>query len=207
VSPAEPESQFAKAPGEVRHRSQVSKLTQEIGMSTIHRFRPAVSVFVTVLTFALSAPFAVNAEDEVIVSLEEEQVPTAAPAAPSWDEASGYGSVEASRAAVSALCAAGTASSWDDTSGYGSVEASRAEVSALLSDELTSGRDQALAFAAAAAMLWDETSGYGSVEASRAAASALLAPVAGLSWDDTSGYGSVEASRAEMALDGVRPDC
>jgi steroid delta-isomerase-like uncharacterized protein len=139
-------------------------------MSTIHRFRPAVSAFITVLTFAFSAPFAVNAEDEVVVSLAKEQVLTAAPAAPSWD----------------------------DTSGYGSVEASRAEVSALLSGELISGRDQALAFAAAAAMLWDETSGYGSVEASRAAASALFAPVIGPSWDDTSGYGSVEASRAIM---------
>jgi hypothetical protein len=147
-------------------------------MSTIHRSRTAVSAFVTVLTFALSAPFAVNAEDEVIVTLEE-QVLTAAPAA----------------------------SSWDETSGYGSVEASRAEVSALLSGELISGREQALAFAAAAAMLWDETSGYGSVEASRAAASALLAPVASPSWDNTSGYGSVEASRAEMALDAAHPDC
>jgi hypothetical protein len=149
-------------------------------MSTSHRSRTAVSAFVAVLTFALSTPFAVNAEDEVIVSLrEEQQVLTAAPADPSWDE----------------------------TSGYGSVEASRTEASALLSGELISGRDQALAFAAAAAMLWDETSGYGSVEASRAAASALYGPVAGPSWDDTSGYGSVEASRAEMALDGVLPDC
>ena len=148
-------------------------------MSMIHRFRPAVSVLVTVLTFALSTPFSVNAEDEVIVSSQEEQVLTAAPADLSWDE----------------------------TSGYGSVEASRAEVSALLSGELISGRDQALAFAAAAAMLWDETSGHGSVEASRAAASALYAPVAGPSWDDTSGYGSVEASRAEMALEGALTDC
>jgi hypothetical protein len=77
----------------------------------------------------------------------------------------------------------------------------------LLSGELISGRDQALAFAAAAAMLWDETSGYGSVEASRAAASALYAPVASPSWDDTSGYGSVEESRAEMALDRAFADC
>jgi hypothetical protein len=184
------------------------KLPKEIEMSMIHRFRPAVSVLVTVLTFALSTPFSVNAEDEVIVSLqEEEQVLTAAPADLSWDETSGYGSVEASRAAASALLAPDASPSWDDTSGYGSVEASRAEVSALLSGELISGRDQALAFAAAAAMLWDETSGYGSVEASRAAASALHAPVAGPSWDDTSGYGSVEASRAEMALEGALTDC
>jgi hypothetical protein len=200
------------------------KLPKEIEMSTIHRFRPAVSVLVTVLTFALSAPITVHAEEQVVAEEQilaaEEQIPAlAAVAGPSWDESSGYGSVEASRAAIGhddgvseygptgheASAAMGL--SWDEMSGYGSVEASRAEVSALLSGELISGRDQALAFAAAAAMLWDETSGYGSVEASRAAASALLAPVAGLSWDDTSGYGSVEASRAEMALDGVRPDC
>ncbi len=193
-------------------------------MSTIHRFRPAVSVLVTVLTFALSAPITVDAEEQVVAEEQilaaEEQVPALAPVAgPSWDETSGYGSVEASRAAIGhddgvsdygptgheASAAMGL--SWDEMSGYGSVEASRAEVSALLSGELISGRDQALAFAAAAAMLWDETSGYGSVEASRAAASALYAPVAGPSWDDTSGYGSVEASRAEMALDGALADC
>jgi hypothetical protein len=74
------------------------KLAQEIEMTTIHRSRTAVSAFVAVLSFALSAPFAVNAEDEVIVSVEEEQVLTAAPADLSWDETSGYGSVEASRA-------------------------------------------------------------------------------------------------------------
>ena len=193
-------------------------------MSTIHRFRPAVSVLVTVLTFALSAPITVHAEEQVVAEEQilaaEEQIPAlAAVAGPSWDESSGYGSVEASRAAIGhddgvseygptgheASAAMGL--SWDEMSGYGSVEASRAEVSALLSGELISGRDQALAFAAAAAMLWDETSGYGSVEASRAAASALYAPVAGPSWDDTSGYGSVEESRDEMALDRAFADC
>src|ERR687897_390753 len=98
-------------------------------MSTSHRSRTAVSAFVAVLTFALSTPFSVNAEDEVIVSLqEEEQVLTAAPADLSWDETSGYGSVEASRAAASALYAPVAGPSWDDTSGYGSVEASRAEM-------------------------------------------------------------------------------
>ena len=97
-------------------------------MSTIYRSRTAVSAFVAVLSFALSAPFAVNAEDEVIVSVEEEQVLAAAPADLSWDESSGYGSVEASRAAASALYAPVADPSWDDTSGYGSVEASRAEM-------------------------------------------------------------------------------
>ena len=123
-------------------------------MRTIHRSRTAISAFVAVLMFALSAPIAVHAEEQVIaeeqVLAAEEQDPALAPAVPSWDE----------------------------TSGYGSVEASRAEISALLSGEVISGQEQVLAMAAAAATLWDETSGYGSVEASRAAASALLAPVA-----------------------------
>ena len=39
-------------------------------MSTSHRSRPAVSAFVGVLIFALAAPLAVDAEDEVIVSQE-----------------------------------------------------------------------------------------------------------------------------------------
>ncbi len=141
-------------------------------MRTIHRFRTVFSAFVAVLAFALVAPIAVNADDEVIAA--EEQVLVPAPAVPSWDETSGYGSVEASRAGASTLFAANAAPSWDDTSGYGSVEASRAELSGLLSGEVISGQEQALAMAAAKA--WDETSGYGSVEASRAAASALQAP-------------------------------
>ena len=115
-------------------------------MSTIHRFRPAVSVLVTVLTFALSAPIAVNAEEQVVAEEQilaaEEQVPALAPVAgPSWDETSGsYGSSwRRVVAAASALLAPDASPSWDDTSGYGSVEASRAEVSALLSGELISG--------------------------------------------------------------------
>jgi hypothetical protein len=52
---------------------------------------------------ALAAPIAVNAEDGVRTTEQvlaaEDQDPALAPAAPSWDETSGYGSVEASRAA------------------------------------------------------------------------------------------------------------
>ena len=144
-------------------------------MRTIHRSRTVFSAFVAVLAFALVAPIAVNADDEVVTT--EEQVLAPAPAAPTWDETSGYGSVEASRAVASSLLATGAAPSWDDTSGYGSVEASRAELSALLSGEMISGQEQAIALAAAAATSWDETSGYGAVESSREAASGPLAPV------------------------------
>jgi hypothetical protein len=153
-------------------------------MSMIQRSRTAIPVFAAVLVFALCAPIAVNAKDEVIAA--EEPLLVAAPAAPSWDETSGYGSVEASRAEISALFAPVAGPSWDATSGYGSVEASRAAASALL--------------APVAGPLWDETSGYGSVEASRSAASVLLAAGTAPSWDDTSGYGSLEASRATMPI-------
>jgi hypothetical protein len=148
------------------------KLQKEITMRTIHRSRTVFSAVIAVLAFALCAPIAVNAEEQVIADEQiiaaAEQDPALAPAAPSWDESSGYGSVEASRAAASALLAVGAAPSWDETSGYGSVETTRAEMSMLLSGEVISGQEQDLAMAAAAAKSWDETSGYGSVEASRA---------------------------------------
>jgi hypothetical protein len=78
--------------------------TQEMEMSTTRRIRTAIRIFVAVLAFALSAPIAVNAEEQFAVDEQtlaaEDQVPALAPVAgPSWDEMSNYGSVEASRAA------------------------------------------------------------------------------------------------------------
>jgi hypothetical protein len=134
-------------------------------MSMIHRTRTAISILVAAFAITLVAPIAVNAEDDGIAA--EEQFLAAAPALPSWDETSGYGSVEASRAEASTLLAPGSVPSWDETSGYASVEATRAEVGALVSGEMMSADEHALAIAAAAAA-WDDTSGYGSVEASRA---------------------------------------
>src|SRR5829696_10554330 len=140
-------------------------------MYTSYHTRTVFSVFVAVFAIILAAPIAVNAQDQVIadeqVLVAENQAPALAPSVPSWDESSGYGSVEASRAAASALLAPVAGSSWDETSGYGSVERSRAEMTASLSGELISGQEQAAALAAA--MSWDEMSGYGAVEASRAA--------------------------------------
>ena len=107
-------------------------------MSMIRRSRTVFSIFAAVLIFAFVAPIAVNADDGVIAA--EEQILAEASAAPSWDE----------------------------TSGYGSVEASRAELSTVVSSEVISGQEQALVIVEAAARSWDETSGYGSVEASRA---------------------------------------
>lgn len=88
-------------------------------MSTHHRARTVLSIFAAVLTFVLAAPNAVTAEEQILA---------AAPAPSAWDETSGYASVEASRAAASALLAPVAAPSWDETSGYGAVEASRATI-------------------------------------------------------------------------------
>jgi hypothetical protein len=81
------------------------------------RSRVAVLALTAGLSLILVAPVAGFARESVLVM--------APVAAPSWDETSGYGSVEASRAAASAALAPDP--SWDTTSGYGAVEASRAE--------------------------------------------------------------------------------
>jgi hypothetical protein len=77
-------------------------------------------------TRAIAAERALRSGD--IGSLQEEHLYTIVAAAPSWDETSGYGSVEATRAAASALLAPAAAPSWDETSGYGAVEATRATI-------------------------------------------------------------------------------
>jgi hypothetical protein len=67
-------------------------------MSTIHCCRTVFSVFVAAFAITLAAPIAVHADDEGIAA--NEQVLAAAPVSASWDETSGYGSVEASRATI-----------------------------------------------------------------------------------------------------------
>ena len=118
-------------------------------MSTIQRSRTAVPALIAVLMFALSAPVPVIAQDEDLAL---------APAGPTWDETSGYGSVEASRATV-ALPASST------TAEANRVAAARR---ALLSSDLGSMQEEALSALVEAATTWDETSGYGALEASRA---------------------------------------
>jgi hypothetical protein len=71
-------------------------------MRTIRPSRTVFSVFVAVFAITLAAPIAVDAEEQVVadeqVLAAEDQAPALAPSVPSWDESSGYGSVEASRA-------------------------------------------------------------------------------------------------------------
>ena len=172
-------------------------------MVRIHRSRRTALGIALVLAGALVAPLAVSAQEQALAVV---------PVAPSWDEISGYRSVEASRAAVSPLIVADPA--WDVTSGYGAVERSRASRSAMIALSATSsqvspdmrwapadvmaagrarGQGDLRAADLATARAWDETSGYGPAETSRAAASAWLAGDA--SWNETSGYGAVEANR------------
>ena len=170
-------------------------------LSRIHRSHEVVLNIAAVVAFALVAPIAVIAQ---------EQVPALAPVAgPSCDESSGYASLEASRAAT-ARQAVPAAPSWDTTSGYASLEASRV---ATAMHRVPSGDST-----------WDVTSGYEALEISRVTAALPMAPTRmtsqvsvdvrwapirtldhaltplvamALVWDETSGYGAVEASRAE----------
>ena len=104
-------------------------------MRMIHRSHRLAVVITTVLAVTFVVPVAVNAEEQILVL---------APAGSSWEETSGYRSVEASRAAASALFAPDAGPSWDETSGYGAVEASRAMViHSIAADEASA--DDALA--------------------------------------------------------------
>ena len=145
-------------------------------------------------TRALAAQQALQRGD--IGSLQEDALYAIVAAAPSWDATSGYGIVEAGRAATSPrLAPAGP--SWDEASGYGAVEASRATIGypaastsavqtrvlaaqqALQSPDLGSLQEEALLAVVSAGQSWDVTSGYGAVEAMRVANALPVAPVAG----------------------------
>jgi hypothetical protein len=136
-------------------------------MHTICRSRSSFIFIATLLAGALFAPVSVNAEDQVLA--------LAPVAGLSWDEASGYHSVEASRIAVDVrdqpdAVTAAAATSWEAMSGYASVEASRV-ISArqgLLSADLGSLQEEALYAVVSSGITWDEASGYASVEANRA---------------------------------------
>jgi len=136
-----------KAQNRVPRRVSMQKETpMAIEMPTIHRSRTAIAAFVTVLTFALSAPLAVNAQEQVIaeelVVAAEDTVPALAPiAVPAVTGTSGDG-VRTTRA----------------------IAAERA----LLTGDIGSMQEEHLRAIVAAAPSWDETSGYGAVEATRA---------------------------------------
>jgi hypothetical protein len=134
-------------------------LRREVTMHAIHRFQTSSVVIGAMLAIALSAPVMAQTEDDGVAM---------APAVPSWDETSGYGSVEAIRAerAITAVLALPA-----------SVDPSRVTTArdALRSGRLGGVQEEAMAAIVAAATTWDDTSGYGSIEALRAARSLPVA--------------------------------
>jgi len=93
-----------------------------------------------------------------IGSLQEEHLLALVAAAPSWDEISGYGAVEASRAMIAYPVSSSAAQTR-------LLAAQRA----LQGGDLGSVQENSLRAVVSAGQSWDETSGYRSVEASRAA--------------------------------------
>jgi hypothetical protein len=110
-------------------------------------------------TRALAAEQALERGD--IGSMQEDALLAIVAAAPSWDESSGYGSVEASRAANAMPAAPATSTTAEQTRVIAAQQA-------LQSQDLGSLQEEALIMVVAAGQSWDQTSGYGSVEASRA---------------------------------------
>jgi hypothetical protein len=131
-------------------------------------------------------------------SMQEERLYAIVAAAPSWDQTSGYASVEASRAVIghatsniteeAALLAQFRASERALSLSLGvdllvPAEAPRlfAAQQALASHDLGSMQEEALLAVVAVSSSWDETSGYGAVEASRAANALPAAPATTMS--------------------------
>jgi hypothetical protein len=175
VISVDPESQVAEAPGDLTHRSQVAKRTQEFEMSTSHHSRTALSAFVTALMVALSVPIAGNAEDEV---LADEQVLA----------------VEGQDSALVLIAA--DATSWDETSGYGAVETNRASFA-------EDGVPTALISQGSADVRWAPDTGPAWLAESRAAAAQRTAPEFP-EWDSAR-WAPIEAGRKEAVLVVVPP--
>ncbi|MGH2616102.1 MAG: hypothetical protein ACRDJC_12740 [Thermomicrobiales bacterium] len=121
-------------------------------LQTNHPVRTSVLGIVAMFNVVLFAPVDVRAQEETLAAAPSIDA--------SWDETSGYGAVEAVRAAIGDL-------SWDDARDYGSVDASRviAARQALLTGDLGSMQEEALLAVVDAGAPQDEISGYGSVEA------------------------------------------
>jgi hypothetical protein len=140
---------------------------------------------------ALAAQRALQSGD--IGSMQEERLYAIVAAAPTWDQISGYASVEASRAAIghatttmteeAALLAQFRASERALSLSLGAEPQAPAEAprvfaaqQALQSPDLGSMQEEALLAVVAASPSWDETSGYRAVEAARAANALPAAP-------------------------------
>src|SRR5215210_3829241 len=113
---------------------------------------------------ALAAQHALQSGD--LGSLQEDALYAIVAAAPSWDAASGYGVVEASRATIGSPA----------TSPPSEQTRVLTAQQALHSPDLGSLQEAALRAVVAAGQSWDDTSGYGVVEASRAANALPVVP-------------------------------
>lgn len=138
-------------------------------MGISYALRTSVVAIVSLVSLAVVAPATAQVPDP-------DQAVAAAPAAPSWDEISGYGSVEANRAIGAPV----------DTVMLGGALVSR-------SSDLGSLQEEYLAAPMAPATI-----------ANQAPADVRFAPAAA-AWDDLSGYGTVEASRAAIGVAPVAP--
>ena len=140
-----------------------------------------------------------------IGSMQEERLLAIVAAAPSWDDTSGYGSVEASRATIGHPATSTT----DEVALLAQFRAIERTLSLSLGVPPQVSAD--VRWAPARAIAPDSEAAATRVLAAEQALQShdlgsgqeevLLAVVAtSASWDETSGYGSVEASRAAMAL-------
>jgi hypothetical protein len=162
-----PAAELALAP--VPGSPSTTQVPSDVRWAPADTIAPATSV----------AASRVRAAQQVLLSsdlgsLQEETLMGVVATAMTWDETSGYGSVEASRAHIGHLAPI-AGSSWDAITGQSTVRANR--------------RGTALYATSAPSPSWDETSGYGSVEASRAvrvSSSMLPAPSAAPALSDAS---------------------
>ena len=191
-------------------------------MSTLHRSRTAISAAVAVLTFALSAPLAVNAEDQSspkrrssprrTQSLPWLRFPPPRPPARPRSRAMSAGRRQErsrqcrrwKRAACSPRNRRCSPPTW--AACRRKPLARHRGRRALRGTRRVATARWRPARAAATALLapvadpsWDETSGYGAVEASRAETAEYVMPAAGTTLDGASGSGSVETSRVSAA--------
>lgn len=144
-------------------------------MFKIRRSQATILSIAAMLALALSAPFAATAEEQIL---------SAAPTGQSWDEISGYGSVESSRATIALLAAPAPITNQVPSDVRFAPAQAIAPGPAVDANRAATAVYEALAYGSS----WEVSSGYRSVESSR-----VLAASHALQSDD---LGYAEASRS-----------
>jgi hypothetical protein len=143
------------------------KLRKDIAVRKTQRSHASL-LAVAALALTILAP---------IRGLAQEDISSLAPDAATWGEASGYDTVEANRAAATALI---SAPEFEAASGNDALDTNRVVIArqALATGDLGSVQEEALANlvtgAETAAMTWGDESGYNALETNRAAISGLV---------------------------------